>query len=249
MRLSGKVAIISGAAKGQGAAEARLFSREGATVVLGDVLEAEGSKVADEITGAGGQALFVRLDVTQEEDWRRVVQATVGRFGRVDILVNNAGIWRPGSTVDTTVALWDRVMEVNARGVFLGAKHVIPEMKRAGGGSIVNISSIAGLRGASGSAAYVASKGAVRLLTKAIAAEHGRDNIRCNSIHPGLIETDMYRDVEALRPGGPPRTSRIPLGRTASAEEVARCVLFLASDEASYVSGAELAVDGGLSAQ
>jgi cyclopentanol dehydrogenase len=251
VRLEGKVAIISGAARGQGAAEARLFAKEGAKVVLADVLEVEGTKVAAEIAEHGGDAVFARLDVTKEDDWRRVVQLAVQRFGKVDILVNNAGIWRGGTVESTATQTWDQVMDVNAKGVFLGTKHVIPEMRKAGGGSIVNISSVAGFRGGANSTAYTASKGAVRLLTKSTAVQYGKDKIRCNSVHPGLIDTDMLRDLrrESAAIGLPQTASRpLPLGREGSAEEVATCVLFLASDESSYVTGSELVVDGGLMA-
>lgn len=247
-RLDGKVALISGGARGQGAAEARLFAREGAKVVLGDVLEGEGTKVAADIAEHGGEAVFVRLDVTREEDWLRAVNLAVSRFGKLTTLVNNAGILRRGTVEETTAEQWDLVMNVNAKGVFLGTKYAVPAMRKAGTGSIVNISSVAGLRGGANSTAYTASKGAVRLLTKSTAIQYGKDGIRCNSIHPGPIETDMIadtmRDPEALAQS----VSRVALGRVGKPEEVAACVLFLASDESSYVSGSELVVDGGITA-
>jgi cyclopentanol dehydrogenase len=247
-RLDGKVALISGGARGQGAAEARLFAREGAKVVLGDVLEVEGTKVAADIAEHGGEAVFVRLDVTREDDWRRAVDLAVSRFGKLTTLVNNAGILRRGTVEETTSEQWDLVMNVNAKGVFLGTKYAVPAMRKAGAGSIVNISSVAGLRGGANSTAYTASKGAVRLLTKSTAIQYGKDGIRCNSIHPGPIETDMIadtmRDPEALAQS----VSRVALGRVGKPEEVAACVLFLASDESSYVSGSELVVDGGITA-
>lgn len=249
MRLQGKVAIISGAARGQGAAEARLFAREGAKVVLGDLLEVEGTRVAAEIAEHGGEAVFARLDVTREDDWRRVVQLAVQRFGKLNVLVNNAGIYQRASVEEATVQDWDRVMGVNAKGVFLGTKYAVPEMRKAGGGSIINISSVAGLVGGAATA-YTASKGAVRLLTKATAVQYGKDGIRCNSVHPGLIETEMLNQVRASSPTpGAANATRVPLGRTAEPEEVASCVLFLASDESSYVTGSELVVDGGLVAR
>lgn len=247
-RLDGKVALISGGARGQGAAEARLFAREGAKVVLGDVLEMEGTKVAADIAEHGGEAVFVRLDVTREEDWQRAVDLAVSRFGKLTTLVNNAGILRRGTVEETTADQWDLVMNVNAKGVFLGTKYAVPAMRKAGAGSIVNISSVAGLRGGANSTAYTASKGAVRLLTKSTAIQYGKDGIRCNSIHPGPIETDMIadtmRDPEALAQS----VARVALGRVGKPEEVAACVLFLASDDSSYVSGSELVVDGGITA-
>ncbi|MSQ12269.1 MAG: glucose 1-dehydrogenase [Dehalococcoidia bacterium] len=250
MRLKGKVALISGAARGMGATEARLFAKEGAKVVLTDVLEKEGTKVAAEIAENGGDAIFVRMDVTKEEDWKRAVQTTVQKYGKVDILINNAGIWKTGAVEDTTAQLWDQVMDVNAKGVFLGTKLVIPEMRKAGGGSIINISSVAGLMGAGTGAAYGASKGAVRLLTKATAVQYGKEKIRCNSIHPGPIDTAMLSQLIAEGAGGSMTDemmrAMVPLGRIGRPEEVATCALFLASDESSYVTGSELVVDGGL---
>jgi cyclopentanol dehydrogenase len=242
MRLSGRVALITGAARGQGEAEARIFAKEGAKVVVCDVLEAEGRKVAATIGEAGGDAVFVKLNVTSESDWKNAVATAVRRFGKLDILVNNAGILRRGLVEETTSEQWDEVMDVNAKGVFLGTKYAIPEMKKAGGGSIVNISSLAGLRGSGNLTAYTASKGAVRLLTKATAVQYGKDKIRCNSIHPGPIDTPMIADTTFT----PETMARIPLGRRGTPEEVAACALFLASEESSYVSGAELCVDGGM---
>ncbi len=195
MRLEGKVALISGGARGMGAAEARLFAQEGAKVVIGDVLDAEGTRVAAEIAESGGDALFVHLDVTDEEDWRSAIGAAVSSFGKLDVLVNNAGIWRRGRVEDTTVEDWDTIMDVNAKGVFLGTKLAIPEMRKAGGGSIINISSTAGLVGSSRGSAYSASKGAVRLFTKATAIQYAKEGIRANSIHPGPIETAMIQQV------------------------------------------------------
>lgn len=246
-RLDGKVALVSGAARGQGAAEAKLFAREGASVVLGDILEAEGRRTAAEIGEAGGQALFLKLDVTKEDDWKRAVDLAVSRFGKLTTLVNNAGILGRGNVEETSVEQWDLVMSVNAKGVFLGAKHAIPAMRKAGGGSIINISSVAGLRGGGGTA-YTTSKGAVRLLTKATAVQYGKDGIRCNSVHPGVIDTDMLADTLSNPERRASLVSGIALGRVASPEEVATCVLFLASDESSYVTGSELVVDGGMMA-
>jgi len=233
-----------------GAVEGRLFAREGAKVVLGDVLEAEGRAVAAEITAAGGQVACVALDVTREADWTRAVETAVTQFGRLDILVNNAGVGGPGRVEAVTLEEWNRVMDINSTGVFLGTKAAIPAMRRAGGGSIVNISSQLGLVGVDNSSPqYQASKGAVRLLTKATAIQYAKEKIRANSVHPGPIVTPM---TEARRRN--PETyaltvSRIPLGRYGEPEEVALGVLYLASDESSFVTGAELVIDGGWTAQ
>ena len=247
MRLEGKVALISGGARGMGAEEALLFAREGAKVVIGDVLE-EGRDVAASIPGGG--AIFVRLDVTKEEDWRRAVSLAEEVYKRLDILVNNAGVSAVGGIEDTTVEEWDRVMAVNAKGVFLGTREAIPAMQRAGGGSIINISSQLGIVAMSESSPqYIASKGAVRLLTKSTAIQYAADGIRCNSVHPGPIVTPMTEfprsdpAVQALM------ESRIPLGRYGEAIEVAYGVLYLASDESSFVTGSELVIDGGWVAQ
>ena len=249
MRLEGKVALISGGARGMGAIEAKLFVQEGAKVVIGDILEEEGQKLEAEIAETGGEAVFTKLDVTSADDWQNAVDLAVSRFGKLDILVNNAGIYDYATVENTTVEAWDRVMNVNAKGVFLGTKSAIGAMKDAGGGSIVNISSTAGLTGSAVSSAYNASKGAVRLLTKATAVQYGSEKIRANSVHPGPIDTDMVKQVfadEALRDQ---RMAVIPAGRFGRPEEVANCVLFLASDEASYMTGSELVVDGGWTAQ
>jgi NAD(P)-dependent dehydrogenase (short-subunit alcohol dehydrogenase family) len=250
LRLAGKVALISGAARGMGAAEARLFAREGARVVIGDVLEAEGAAVQAEISAKGGEAVFVRLDVTRESDWEQAVASTVQRFGKLDVLVNNAGIGGVGRVEETATEAWDRVMEVNAKGVFLGTRAAIPAMRRAGGGSIINISSQLGLVGMDDSSPqYTASKGAVRLLTKTTALQYARDGIRCNSVHPGPIVTPMTERRRAEPAVYQRMLSRIPLGRYGEPDEVAYGVLYLASDEASFVTGSELVIDGGWTAQ
>ncbi|MCH8351794.1 MAG: glucose 1-dehydrogenase [Chloroflexi bacterium] len=249
MRLEGKVALISGGARGMGAAEARLFASEGAKVVIGDLLEDEGRQTEAQINEAGGECLFIRLDVTSESNWQDVVATTVARFGKLDILVNNAGIFRTERVEDTSEQSWDQVMDVNAKGVFLGTKAAIPEMRKVGGGSIVNISSIAGLVGSPYSSAYNASKGAVRLLTKSTAIQYAREGIRANSVHPGVIETEMTREVvndEAFRQF---RLVTNPIPRLGQPEDVAYGVLFLASDEASFMTGSELVIDGGWTAQ
>ena len=251
MRLAGKVALISGGARGMGASEARLFAREGARVVIGDILEAEGRAVEAEIRAAGGDALFVRLDVTDEGDWDRAVTRTVERFERLNVLVNNAGVGAPASRIeDTTLKDWDHVMDVNAKGVFLGTKAVIPAMRQAGGGSIVNISSQLGLVGTDNSSPqYQASKGAVRLLTKATAIQYAREGIRANSVHPGPIVTAMTERRRADPEHYGRMLSRIPLGRFGEPDEVAYGVLYLASDESAFVTGSELVIDGGWTAQ
>ncbi len=248
MRLEGKVALISGGARGMGAAEARLFASEGAKVVLGDVLEAEGRQVEAEIAESGADAVFVRLDVTSESDWLSAVDTALQRFGKLDILVNNAGIWDRAMIEEQTEENWDRVMDINGKGVFLGTKASISAMREAGGGSIVNISSVAGLIGSAASTAYNASKGAVRLLTKSTAVQYAAEGIRCNSVHPGPIQTQMLDDVYPDDSTRQQRQDAIPLGRLGEMEDVARGVLFLASDEASYITGSELVIDGGYTA-
>ena len=249
MRLEGKVVLISGGALGQGAAEARLFAAEGASVVLGDVREDEGRQVEAQIKETGGQALFVKLDVTSESDWVNAVQETLQRFGKLDVLINNAGIYRTTTIEHTSEEEWDLVMDVNAKGVFLGTKSVIAAMREAGGGSIVNISSIAGLIGSDRGSAYGTSKGGVRLFTKYAAIQHARDGIRANSIHPGPVDTDMIADRISTPEGRAASLSRIPLGRIGTVEDVALGALFLASDESSFMTGAELVIDGGITAQ
>ena len=249
-RLDGKVVFISGGARGQGAAEARIFAQEGAKIVIGDVLDAEGTSVASEIAESGGDALFVHLDVTDEEDWRSAIGAAVSNFGKLDVLVNNAGIWRRGRVEDTTVEDWDAIMDVNAKGVFLGSKLAIPEMRKAGGGSIINISSTAGLVGGPRSSAYTASKGAVRLFTKATAIQYAKEGIRANSIHPGPIDTAMIQQVwQGEEQNREAAIARTPLGRIGTPEDIAYGVLFLASDESSFMTGSELVIDGGSTAQ
>ena len=250
MRLEGKVALISGGARGQGAVEAKLFAREGAKVVFGDILDESGRQVEAEIHEAGGEATYVHLDVTREDDWRTAVNTAIDRYGKLDILVNNAGILIRKGIEDTTEEDWDRIMGVNAKGAFLGTKHSIPAMRQAGGGSIVNISSTAGLVASpSGSASYTASKGAVRLLTKSTAIQYAKEGIRCNSIHPGPIDTDMIQETLTDSAKLEERMQRLPMGRVGTADEIAYGVLYLASEEASFVTGSELVIDGGTTAQ
>ena len=233
-----------------GAAEARLFAREGAKVVIGDVLDDEGRQTEAAINEFGGECLYVHLDVTSEESWGSAVAETVNRFGKLDILVNNAGVVSRVPLEDLNVDEWDRVMDINSKGVFLGTKAAIPEMRRSGGGSIVNISSISGIAGQSYvSAVYNASKGAVRIFTKSTAIQYASEGIRANSIHPGPINTPMT----AFRQGDPQAVAdsigRIPLGRNGVPDDVAYGVLYLASDESSFVTGSELVIDGGFIAQ
>jgi cyclopentanol dehydrogenase len=250
MRLAGKVALISGGARGMGAVEAELFAREGAKVVFGDVLDAEGKDVEARIRAAGGDATYLRLDVTSEGDWEQAVATAERGHGALHVLVNNAGIGGGRRIEDTTLAEWERTMAVNSTGVFLGTRAAIPAMRRAGGGSIINISSQLGLVGTDiSSPQYQASKGAVRLLTKATAIQYAKEGIRANSVHPGPIVTPMTEarraDPEIYRL----MVSRIPLGRYGRPEEVALGVLYLASDEAAFVTGSELVIDGGWTAQ
>jgi NAD(P)-dependent dehydrogenase (short-subunit alcohol dehydrogenase family) len=243
MRLAGKVAIISGAASGMGAATAHLFAREGAKVVIGDVLEHEGRQVADTI---GAAARFEKLDVTDEDNWAAVVAAATRHFGKLDVLVNNAGISGSAEQDFYSTDAWHRIMAVNATGVFFGIKHAVPPIKNAGGGSIVNLSSIAAIIGSEHvHMAYNASKAAVRLMTKSVAVQHAKDGIRCNSVHPGIMppmRTSGRTADPAIRAE---RMRVIPMRRPGRVEEVANAILFLASDEASYITGSEIHVDGG----
>ncbi len=256
MRLEGKVALITGAAAGVegelmgfGGAAARLFAREGAKVVLTDILVEQGEKSAAEIRELGGEAIFVKLDVTSDEDWQNAIQATLDAYGRLDVMVNNAGTSAPATVEDTTVDVWDGQMDVHAKGVFLGTKYAIPEMRKVGGGSIINISSIYGLVGSVGSTAYHAAKGAIRIFSKAAAVQYAPDGIRVNSVHPGFMRTpltrrrfdDPEREAELL--------ARIPMNRIGNAYEIAYGILYLASDESSFVTGSELVIDGGVTAQ
>jgi NAD(P)-dependent dehydrogenase (short-subunit alcohol dehydrogenase family) len=249
-RLADKVALISGGARGQGAVEAKLFAREGAKIVFGDLLDDDGKHVEEEIRAQGGEAIYVHLDVTQAQDWQRAVQTAESRYGRLDILVNNAGITIHGTIEETSEADWDRIMAINLKGVFLGTKYAIPAMRRAGGGSIINISSGAGIAPAPGtSAAYAATKGGVRIFSKATAVQHAKDHIRCNSVHPGPVDTPMLRGPQTDSARLAELTGRVPLGRLGTSEEIAYGVLYLASDESSYVTGSELVIDGGRTAQ
>jgi cyclopentanol dehydrogenase len=250
-RLKGKVALISGGARGQGAAEARLFAGEGAKVVIGDIRNDLLKATADGINAKAGSvvAQAIHLDVTRAADWRAAVELCEREFGGLDILVNNAGIANMKGLEQTSEEEWDIMVNVNQKGVWLGMKSAIPAMRKRGGGSIINISSIFGLIGSTGSTAYHGTKGAVRLLTKSAAVQYAREGIRVNSIHPGVILTPMVEEALPTREDLKPLLDITPMGRVAQPEEVGWCVLFLASDEASYVTGAELVVDGGYTAQ
>ena len=250
MRLEGKVAIITGGARGQGATEARMFAQEGARVVIGDVRDDQGMQVEAEIRELGGEAVYLHLDVTSADDWQRAIDTAEQRFGKVDVLVNNAAIVVRKSIEETTSDDWDNIMAVNAKGVFLGTRAVIPAMRRAGGGSIINISSISGLVSI-GPPAYIATKGAVRLFTKSTAIQYASENIRANSIHPGSVDTDMRREGMGSQTSEEiqARVDQIPLRRVGTTEDIAYGVLFLASDESSFMTGSEVVIDGGYTAQ
>jgi NAD(P)-dependent dehydrogenase (short-subunit alcohol dehydrogenase family) len=249
MRVTGKVALISGGAGGIGAATAKLLAKEGAAVVIADLLEDEGRATEAFIAESGGKALFVNLDVTSEDSWNKAVQAAVSSFGKLDILVNNAGVSRRKGVEETTSEDWDFVMDVNVKGVFLGTKAAIPEMRKAGGGSIINISSIYGLVGSDTSAAYHASKGAVRIFNKSTAIQYAGENIRANSVHPGFVDSPMTRAHHDDPNIQEQRVAKMPLGRMGEPEDIAAGILYLASDESSFVTGAELVIDGGMTAQ
>lgn len=258
MRLAGKVAIVTGAAGGLpgevmgfGGATAWLFAREGANVVVTDIADERGEATAAAIREQGGQARFLHLDVTSAANWKHVVEATTEAYGRLDVLVNNAGNATVATVEETSEAEWDGILDVHAKGMFLGCKSAIPAMRDAGGGSIVNVSSIYGIVGSLTSASYHAAKGAIRTFTKAVAVQYAADRIRANSVHPGIAVTPMTKPQ--LDEGGDAAAAasldNIPLGRLATADDIAPGILYLASDESSYVTGAELVIDGGLIAR
>lgn len=242
--LDGKIAFVSGGAGGLGAAFVRAFVAEGACVVFGDIADAAGHALADEL---GAQAAYVRLDVTDEAQWQAAIALVHVRFGRLDILVNNAGIVVPPAPIEQrSVQEWDATFAVNAKGVFLGTKFSLPALRAAGGGAIINISSLAGLGQARlQEPAYAASKAAVRTLTKVTAAQYAAENIRCNSVHPGPIDAGMLQRYLANPDASRRRLARIPLGRRGTIDEVVAGVLYLASDGAGFTTGAELVIDGG----
>ncbi|HJW41487.1 MAG TPA: glucose 1-dehydrogenase [Rhizomicrobium sp.] len=254
-RVKGKVALVTGGASGIGRASALLLAKEGAAVAITDIQDDQGRDVVAVIKKAGGDAIFLRHDVANEEAWMSVVSGVKARFGRLDILVNNAGIAIAGSVLTMTLADWRRQQAINLDGVFLGVKHSLPLMRASGGGSIVNISSLAGLKGAATLAGYCATKGGVRLFTKAVALECGaaRDNVRVNSIHPGIIETPIWLGIVPGASGAnAPNLDAmsetvVPTGKKGVPEDIAAGVLFLASDESRYMTGSELVIDGGMS--
>ncbi len=248
MRLEGKVALISGGARGIGGATARLMAQEGAAVVIGDILEEKGREMEAEIAEAGGRATFVPLNVISEESWQSAVQTAVNTYGKLDIMVNNAGITGRTGVEETTVEMWTQLMDINAKGVFLGAKAAIPELRKAGGGSIINISSIYGIVGSNGAAPYHASKGAVRIFTKSAALQYAADGIRVNSVHPGFVDSPMTEAHHSIPDVWRERVGKIPLGRMGTPEDIASGVLYLASDQSSFVTGSELVIDGGTTA-
>jgi NAD(P)-dependent dehydrogenase (short-subunit alcohol dehydrogenase family) len=257
MRLQEKVALMTGSAHGVqgevmgfGGATAWLFSREGAKVVLTDIDEENGEKTASQIRDAGGDAIFLRLDVTKEQDWINAIDVTVSKFGKLNILLNNAGA-SDGSTVENLSSdTWDKYMDLLVKGAFLGTKYVIPEMRKQGGGSIVNIGSISGM-GGGGSTAYRTGKAAIRFFTKATAIQYAKENIRANCIHPGYFDTPMthsgFSDPESEY--SKRHMEKSPMRRWGHVDDIAYGVLYLASDEASFVTGADLIIDGGVTAQ
>jgi 3alpha(or 20beta)-hydroxysteroid dehydrogenase len=244
-RLDGKVALISGGARGQGACEAQLFVAEGARVVIGDVLHEEGEKVANEL---GDAAVYLPLDVTSFEQWKTAVDFATEHFGHLDVLVNNAGLLHSGTIESTSEEDFMRIVAVNQLGAFLGMKAVIGAMRDAGGGSIVNISSVAGMQGVAGVVSYASTKWALRGMTKVAALELGRDGIRVNSVHPGGVDTPMVADPSMDEKSRAEAYGSAPIPRIGQPEEIARLVLFLASDESSFSTGSEFIADGGVSA-
>ena len=245
MRLKNKVALISGGARGIGAATAQLFCEEGAAIVIGDILEQQGKNLVEHLKKQRAEAFFTKLDVSQESDWQQAIDFIDKKFNKIDILVNTAGVYPRISIEDTDVETWDYVMKINARGTFLGTKYVAGTMKKTLKGSIINFASIAANIAGSNASAYIASKGAVRLFTKAAAVEYAPFGIRVNSIHPGYTATDMTKDIfvgEVLKD----REKNTLTGRLAQPREIAQGAVFLASDEASYVTGTELIIDGGV---
>ncbi len=251
-RVQGKIAIVTGAASDPslGRTTAMTLAREGARLVVTDIDETGAQDCARKIRDAGGEAIALRQDVVSEDGWKAVIARTIETYGRLDVLVNNAGIAVLKLLDELSLDDWNRQINVNLTSVFLGTKYAVPEMRKAGGGSIVNLSSVAGLIGLQRCIAYSASKGGVRLMTKSIALEVGQDNIRCNSVHPGVIWTNMQAGARdsANKEAGRAVTANFPISRLGEPEDIANCILYLASDESSYVTGAEFTVDGGMTA-
>tara|TARA_B100001146_G_C16185593_1_gene436670 strand:+ start:829 stop:1578 length:750 start_codon:yes stop_codon:yes gene_type:complete len=249
MRLNGKVAIITGASKGLGLDIAKLFAKNGSKVIITDVNDCDGLLETNKIQSQGDKASYFHLDVTSEADWSRLVSKVIKKHGKIDILVNNAGVYHRGNLEATEISDWDRVFSVNAKGVFIGTRAVLPEMKKQLKGSIVSISSIAGIIGSKQSVAYNSAKGAIRLFTKSVAVQYADQGIRANTIHPGPMETDMLNELFNTKEESEDRRTGIPLGRFATVRDVSNGVLFLSSDEASLITGSELVIDGGWTAQ
>ena len=261
-RLQNKVALISGGASGIGAETVRTFAAHGAVVVAADVQDEQGEKLVREVNASGGKAIYRRLDVVDEVSWRNIVEETVNAYQKLDVLANIAGVSgrdpniklqttiAPGPSIeDTTLEIWNHVMSVNVTGVYLGTKMVLSAMRDAGGGSIINISSICGIVGSHSNAAYHASKGAVRIFSKATAVQHAVDKIRANSIHPGFVDTPMTKPGHSNNEVARVRLDATPLGRFGVPADIAMGCLYLASDEASWITGSELVIDGGVTAQ
>ncbi|MEY8205158.1 MAG: glucose 1-dehydrogenase [Bermanella sp.] len=247
-RVQDKICLVTGAASGIGRETALLLAEQGARIILADLNQEAGQKVAAEIDASGGQAIFFKHDVASEESWVSVVEKSVEHFGKIDVLINNAGVLLMKPIQETTEEDWSFVNNINTKGVFFGVKHVLAAMKESKGGSIVNISSIYGMIGAPGSSAYQASKGAVRLFTKSAAIEYNEHNIRVNSVHPGIIATPMTDDVLADEDFTQAALGSAIIRRPAHPKEIAWGVLFLASDESSFMTGSELVIDGGYTA-
>lgn len=246
-RLKRKVALITGGAKGIGKQTAKLFAHNSSIVIVSDVLFNEGQKTINSIQEQGGKAKFFYHDVSKEEQWRDLVEEVLSCYGSIDVLINNAGVVNPAGLLETDNTLWDSIMNINAKGVFLGMKHVVPAMLEKRSGAIVNLSSMWGIVGAGSALAYQASKGAVRTMTKSVATEYAAKGIRVNSVHPGIIATDMvindtpFKIREKI-------IANTPMGRMGTPEEVANLLLFLASEESSYITGGEFLIDGGFTA-
>ncbi|MBY7143179.1 glucose 1-dehydrogenase [Virgibacillus sp. NKC19-3] len=247
MRVEDKVAIVTGASAGIGKSIAIMLAKEGAKVILTDIKETEGKQVVDMIKGQNGEATFIHQDVSKDDEWKKVTKIAEETYGKVDILVNNAGVYMAKSVGDTTLDDWDFLMDINVKGTFLGMKHILPLMRKHQSGSIINMSSVAGLNGSENHSLYCASKGAVRLMTKAVAAEAGTDKIRVNSVHPGLIVTEMGDDViNGMGITVEDFAQGTLLKRAGNTNDIAQIILYLASDESTYVTAQEMVVDGGL---